>query len=130
MKKVWGERSGSVFCHWATDAAGNPSSFYCRVSNIVEEGRVEYVPVRVPSFVSPGPSNLRVSSGKSKMRTISRSSVKRHFEIASPPPATQQHRIVEDLSFSAALDRQQSCKQSLRSERKRRAAPVFQSGLP
>ena len=37
-----------------------------RISDIVEEGRVEYVPVRVPSFISPGPSNLRVSSGKSK----------------------------------------------------------------
>ena len=104
-----------------------------RISNVVEEGRVEYVPVRVPSFISPGPSNLRVSSGKSKKRTISRSPVKRRFEIASPPPASQQHRIVEDLSFSDALDRQQSCKKSRRSgrsERKRRATPVFQSGLP
>ena len=101
-----------------------------RISNVVEEGRVEYVPVRVPSFTSPGPSNLRVSSGKSKKRTISRSPVKRRFEIACPPPASQQHRIVEELSFSAALDRQQSCKKSRRSERKRRAAPVFQGGLP
>ena len=101
-----------------------------RISNVVEEGRVEYVPVRVPSFISPGPSNLRVSSGKSKKRTISRSPVKRRFEIASPPPASQQHHFVEDLSFRAALDRQQSCKKSRRSERKRRAAPVFQGGLP
>ena len=92
-----------------------------RISNIVEEGRVEYVPVRVPSFISPGPSNLRDSSGKSKRRTISRSPVKRRFEVASPPPASQQHRIVEDLSFSAALDRQQSCKKSRRSGRKWRA---------
>ena len=81
-----------------------------RISNVVEEGRVEYVPVRVPSFISPGPSNLRVSFRKSKKRTISRGPVKRRFEIASPPPASQQHRIVEDLSFSAALYRQQSCK--------------------
>ena len=96
-----------------------------RISNVVEEGRVEYVPVRVPSFISPGPSNLRVSSGKSKKRTISRSPVKRRFKIASPPPASEQHRIVEDLSFSAALDRQQSCKKSRRSEREGRATPVF-----
>ena len=101
-----------------------------RISNVVEEGRVEYVPVRVPSFISPGPSNLRVSSGKSKKRTISRSHVRRRFEIASPPPASQQQRVVQDLSFSAALDRQHSCKKSRRSERKRRSAPVFQSGLP
>ena len=101
-----------------------------RISNIVEEGRIEYVPVRVPFFISPGPSNLRVPSGKSKNRTISRSPVKRRFEIASPPPSSQQHGIVGDLSFSAALDRQQSCKKSRRSERKRKAAPVFQGGLP
>ena len=101
-----------------------------RISNVVEEGWVEYVPVRVPSFISPGPSNLRVSSGKSKKRTIIRSPVKRRSEIASPLPASQQHRIDEDLSFSAALVRQQSCKKSWRSERKRRAAPVFQGGLP
>ena len=101
-----------------------------RISNIVEEVRVEYVLVRVPFPVSPGPSNLRDSSGKSKKRTNSRSPVKRRFEIASPPAASQQHRIVENLSFSAALDRQQSCKKSRRSERRRRAAPVFQGGLP
>ena len=101
-----------------------------RISNVVEKGRVEYVPVRVPFSISPGSSNLRVSSGKSKKRTISRSPVKRRFEIASPPPASQQHRIGEDLSFSAALDRQQSCKKSRRNEKKRRAAPVFQCGLP
>ena len=101
-----------------------------KISNIVEEGRVEYVPVRVPSFISPGPSNLRVSSGKSKKRTICRSPVKRRFEIANPPPASQQYRIVEDLSSSAACDHQQSCKKSRRSERKRRAAPVILGGLP
>ena len=100
-----------------------------RISNVVEEGRVEYVPVKSPSASVPGPSNLRVSSGKSRKRSISRSPVKRRFEIASPPPASQQHRFVEDNSFSAALDRQQACKKSRRSQRKRRAAPVFQGGL-
>ena len=101
-----------------------------RISNVVREGRVEYVPVRAPSASVPGPSNLRVSSGKSRKRSISRSPVKRRFEIASPPPASQQHRLFENMSFSAALDRQQSCNKSRQSERKRRAAPVFQGGLP
>ena len=68
--------------------------------------------------------------GQKRERTISRSPVKRRFKVASPPPASQKHRIVEDLSFSADLDRQQSCKKSRRCERKRRAAPVFQGGLP
>ena len=101
-----------------------------RISNIVEEGQNEYVAVRVPFPNSPGPSNLRDSSGKSKRRTICRSPVKRRFEVASPPPASQQHRIVEDSSFSAALDRQQACEKSRRCERKRRVASVFQGGLP
>ena len=101
-----------------------------RISNIVEEGQAEYVPVRIPSAISRGPSNLHVSSGKSKKSTISRSPVKRLFEVASLPPASQQHRLVEDLGFSAALDRQLSCNRSRRSERKRKAAPVFQGGLP
>ena len=56
-----------------------------RISNIVEQGRVEYVPVRAPSVSVPGPNNLRVSSRKSKKRKISRSPLKRRFEIASPP---------------------------------------------
>ena len=62
---------------------------------MVEEGRVEYVPVRVPSNTVSGTSNLRVSSGKSKKRKISRSPVKRRFEISSPPLSSQQHRVVE-----------------------------------
>ena len=101
-----------------------------RFSNIVEEGRVEYVPVRPPLVSVPGPSNLRVSSGKTKKRKLSRSPVKRRFEIASPPLSSQQHCVVEDLGFSAALDRQQSCKKSRRSGRNRSAAPVFPGGLP
>ena len=109
---------------------GSTSRSGVRFSNVVEEGRVEYVPVRAPSTSVLGPSNLRVSSGNFRKRGISRSPVKRRFEIASPPPASQQHRLVEDMSFSAALDRKQSCKKSRRSERKRRAAPVFQGGLP
>ena len=56
-----------------------------RNCNIVEEGRVEYVPVRAPSVSVPSASNLRVSSGKSKKRKISRSPVKRRFQIVSPP---------------------------------------------
>ena len=89
---------------------GSTSRSGVRISNVVEEGRVEYVPARTSSTSVPGPSNLRVSSGKFRKRSISRSPVKRRFEISSPPPTSQQHRLVEDVSFSTALDRQQSCK--------------------
>ena len=101
-----------------------------RISNIVEEERVEYVPVSTASISFPGPSNLRVSSGKSKKRKFSQNPVKRRFEIANPPPSSQQHRVVEQMGFTAALDRHKSCRKSRRSGRNRRAAPVFQSGLP
>ena len=101
-----------------------------RISNIVEAGRVEYVPVRAPTIGVPRPSNLRVSSRKSKKRKISRSSVKRRFEIASTSLSPQQHRVVEDWGFTAALDHQESCIRSRRSGRNRKAAPVFQGGLP
>ena len=100
-----------------------------RITNVVEEGRVEYVPVRAPSISFPGPSNLRVSSEKSKQRKISRSPVERRFEIASPPASSQQHRVIEDLGFSAALNRQQFCKKSRRSGRNRRAAPVVPGAI-
>ena len=97
-----------------------------RISKIVEEERVEYVHLSVPSLSTPGPSNLRVSSGKSKKWKISRSPVKRRFEIASPPSSSQCHGVVENLGFSAAWDRQQSCRKSTRSGRHWKAAPVFQ----
>ena len=109
---------------------GSTSRSGVRISKVVEEGRVEYVLVRTPSTSVPGPSNLRVSSGKFRKRSISRSPVKRRFEISSPSPTSQQHRLVEDVSLSAALDRQHSCKKPRRRERKRRATPVFQGGLP
>ena len=54
------------------------------ISKNVGEGRVEYVPLSVPPLSTPGPKNLRVSSGKSRKRKISRSPVKRRFPIASP----------------------------------------------
>ena len=60
-----------------------------RMSNIVEEGQVENVPVRALAVSVPGSSNLRVSSGKSKKKKISRSPVKRRSEIASPPLSSQ-----------------------------------------
>ena len=49
------------------------SRFAVRISSIVEEGQVGYVLVSVPSLSTPGPSNLRAFSGKSKKRKKSRS---------------------------------------------------------
>ena len=56
------------------------------ISDVVEEGRVEYVPVAPPALAPPAPSRIRSSSSKRK-RKVTRSPMKlpRRFEISSPP---------------------------------------------
>ena len=44
-----------------------------RVSNVVEEGRVEYVPVSGSPLSAPGPSSMLPSLGKSKKKKVSSS---------------------------------------------------------
>ena len=75
-----------------------------RISDIVEEGRVEYVPVGPPVLGSPGPSKIRSPSSKRK-RKITRSPVKlpRRFEVSSPPASSPRWSLVEDPSFASAL---------------------------
>ena len=70
---------------------GNPRSETAsrpglRKSDVVEEGRVEYVSVDAPALGPPGPSKIRSPFFKWK-RKITRSPVKlpRRFEISSPP---------------------------------------------
>ena len=97
-----------------------------RISGVVEEGRVEYVPV-----APPGPSKISSSSSKRK-RTITRSRVKLpwRFEISSPPASPSRRSLVEDPSFASALAAPASRGKSRRSGRDRRAAPVFQMCFP
>ena len=106
------------------------SPFGLKVSNIVQEGRVEYVLVIVPPFSAPVPSSLCASSGKSKKRKESRNPVKlpRCIEVASSE-AHRKRTHVEKSSFRATLNRYSHGK-SQRSGRNRKAAPVFQGGLP
>ena len=103
-----------------------------RISNRGEKGRVEQVPVSAPSTIAHGPSNLRASSEKSKKRKMSRSPVKlpRRFEVAKPSESPRKKTLVEDSSFIAALDHQQSHGESRRSGRNRKAAAVSHGGLP
>ena len=102
-----------------------------RISDVVAEGRVEYVPVAPPAFGPPGPSKVRSSSSKRK-RKVSRSPVKlpRRFEVSSPPASPPRRSIVEDSSFASALAAPASRGKSCRSGRDRRAAPIFQIGFP
>ena len=102
-----------------------------RISDVVEEGRVEYVPVGPPALGSPGPSKIRSPSSKRKKK-ITRSPVKlpRRFEVSSPPASPPRRSLVEDPSFASALAASTSRGKFRRSGRDRRAAPVFQMGFP
>ena len=102
-----------------------------KISDVVEEGRVEYVPVDAPALGPPGPSRIRSSSSKRKKK-ISRSPVKlpREFEASSPPASPPRRSFREDPNFAFALAAPASRGKSRRSGRDRRAARVFQMGVP
>ena len=120
--------------HWHHGSAPrveSPSRPGVRISDVVEEGRVEYVPVCPPVLGSPGPSKMSSPSSKRK-RKITRSPVKlpRRFEVSSPPVSPPRRSLVEDPSFASALAASSPRGKSRRSGRNRRAAPVFQMGFP
>ena len=102
-----------------------------RISDVVEGGRVEYVPVAPPALGPPRPSRIHSSSSKRK-RKVTRSPVKlpRRIEVSSPPASPPRRSLVEDPSFASALAASTSRGKSCRSGRDRRAAPVFQMGFP
>ena len=102
-----------------------------RISDVVEEGRVEYVPVAPPGLGPPGPSKIRSPSSKRK-RKVTRSPVKlpRRFKVSSPPDSPPRCALVEDPSFASALAASSSREKSRRSGRDRLAAPVFQMDFP
>ena len=116
--------------HGGTPRSETASRPRVRISDVVEEGRIEYVPVAPPALGPPGPSNISSSSRKRK-RKITRSPVKlpRRFEVSSPPASPQRRSLVEDPSFASALAAPASRGKSCRSGRDRRAAPVFQMGF-
>ena len=72
--------------HGGTPRSETASRPGVRMSDVVEEGRVEYVPVGPPALGSLGPSKIFSPSSKRK-RKITRSPVKlpRRFEVSSPP---------------------------------------------
>ena len=117
--------------HGGTPRSETASRPGVRISDVVEEGRNEYVPVVPPTLGPPGPSKISSSSSKRK-RKITRSPVKlpRRFEVSSPPASPPRRSLVEDPSFASALAAPASRRMSRRSGRDCRAAPVFQMGFP
>ena len=119
------------WCHGGTPRSETESRPGVRISDVVEEGRVEYVPVAAPALGPPGPSKIRSLSSKRK-RKVTRSLVKlpRRFEVSSPPASPPRYSLAEDPSFASALAAPASRGKSRWSGRDRRAAPVFQMGFP
>ena len=117
--------------HGGTPRSETASRPGVRISDVVEEGRVEYVPVGPPALGSPGPSKIRSPSSK-RNRKFTRSPVKlpRRFEVSSPPAIPPGRSLVEDPSLASALAAPASRGKSRWSGRDRRAAPVFQMGFP
>ena len=117
--------------HGSTSRVETTSRPGVRISDVDEEGRVEYMPVGPPVLGSPGPSKISSPSSKRK-RKITRSPVKlpRRFEVSSPPVSPPRRSLVEDKSFASALAASSPRGKSRRSGRNRRAAPVFQMGFP
>ena len=117
--------------HGGTPRSETASRPGVRISDVVEEGCVEYVPVVPPALDPPGPSKISSSSSRQK-RKITRSPVKlpRRFEVSSPPASPPRHSLVKDPSFASALAAPASRGKPRRSGRDRRAAPLFQMGFP
>ena len=117
--------------HGGTPRSGTGSRPGVRISDVVEERLVEYVPVTPPALGPPGPSIIHSSSSKRK-RKITRSPMKlpRRFEVSRPPASPPRRSLVEDPSFASVLAASTSRGKSRRSGRDRRAAPVFQMGFP
>ena len=113
-------------------SSGESSSQYgVRISTVVEEGQVDYVPVAARSRKVAGQSRRLSSPGKGK-RKVSHSPVKlrRQFEVSSPPPSSRKRTVIDDPNFAAALTTESPRGKTRKSGRDRKAAPIFQGGMP
>ena len=85
-------------------SSGESSSQYgVRISTVVEEGQVDYVPVVAPSRTVAGHSRHISCPGKGKEK-VSQNPVKlpRQFEVSSPPASSRKFTVVDDPSFASA----------------------------
>ena len=113
-------------------SSGESSSQYgVRVSTVVEEGQVDYVPVVAPSRKVAGHSRHLSSPGKGKKK-VSRSPVKlpRQLEVSSPSVGSRKRAVIDDSNFAAALTTESPRGKTRKSGRDRKAAPIFQGGMP
>ena len=109
----------------------SPSQYGVRISTVVEEGQVDYVPVAAPSHKVASHSRRLSYPGKGKKK-VSHSPVQvRHqFEVSSPPVNSRKRTVTDDPNFTAALIFDSPRGKTRKSGRDRKAAPIFQGGMP
>ena len=86
-------------------SSGESSSRYgVRISTVVEEGQVDYVPVAAPSRKVASQSRRLSSPGRGKTK-VSHNPVKlpRQFEVSSPSLSPRKGTVIDDPNFAAAL---------------------------
>ena len=112
-------------------SGGSSSQCGVRISTVVEEGQVDYVPVAAPSHKVASQSR-RLGSPRKGKRKVSHSPVKvpRQFEVSSPSPSSRKRTLIDDPNFAAALTTESPRGKTRRSGRDRKAAPIFQGGMP
>ena len=113
-------------------SSGESSSQYgVRISIVVEEGQVNYVPVAAPSRTVASQGRRCTSPGKGKKK-VSHNPGKspRQFEVSSPSPSSRKRTVLDDPTFSAALIAESPRGKTRKSGRDRKAAPIFQGGMP
>ena len=113
-------------------SSGESSSQYgVRISTVVEEGQVDYVPVAAPSRKVASQSRRLTSPGRWKKK-VSHSPVKvpRQFEVSSPSVSSRKRTVIDDPNFAAALTTESPRGKTRKSGRDRKSAPIFQGGMP
>ena len=113
-------------------SSGESSSQYgVRISTVVEEGQVDYVPVAAPSHKVPSQSRRLTSPRKGKKK-VSHSPVKlpRQLEVSSSCLSPRKRTVIDDPDFAAALTTESPRGKTRKSGRDRKAAPIFQGGMP
>ena len=96
-----------------------------RVSNVREEGQVEYVAVPEPTASSLYSLKSSVTGSKRKASASSRPISRKHFEVGSPVTSPCKS-YMDDPSFGAALVCEASGSRRMNG-RDRRAPPIFAS---
>ena len=110
-------------------SSGESSSQYgVRISTVVDEGQVDYVPVAAPSHKVASHRRRLSSPGKGKKK-VSHSpvQVRRQFEVSSPPVSSRKRTVTDDPNFAAALISESPRGKTRRSGRDRKAALIFRS---